>query len=238
MQKGSKDSSIFVPLQSGGLEFVMNQPQKKKPNTPQKYGHARRILPIRKRIWQRVVIRWAVVLAIGVAFVICCIISGDAFRNYPQKQQLSWSLTVLVYVFVVWKSRVLPMTFSKGWVGVVKAKEVKKYTRIPQGLASFGADARKTMGTLAVACHWTVEKEDGETETLRFDTEEIWEGYFEIGERVRLYKNAKILVKAHPPKEDENLMCPLCGVMVVEPVCKKCGVDFTEKEADPSARVS
>ena len=57
----------------------MNQPQK--PNTPQKYGHARRIIPIRRRIWQKVLIRWAVVLGIGVAFVIFCIISGDAFRN-------------------------------------------------------------------------------------------------------------------------------------------------------------
>ena len=211
----------------------MSQPQKKKPNTPQKYGHARRIIPIRKRIWQKVMIRWAVVLGIGVAFVIFCIISGKAYHNYPQKQQLSWGLTVLVYAFIVWQSHVLKLTFSKGWTGVVTAREVKKYTKIPQGLASFGVDARKTMGTLAVACHWTVEKDDGYIETVSFDTNEIWEGYFEIGERVRFYKNAKILVKAHPPKDDENLMCPLCGVMVMEPVCKKCGVDFAERE-EPS----
>ncbi len=205
----------------------MNQPQKKKPNTPQKYGHARRIIPIRKRIRQRVMLRWAIVLAIGIAILILCIISGKAYHNFPQKKHLSWGLAAVVYVFIVWRSRVIPVTLSKGWVGVVKAKEVKKYTRIPQGLASFGADARKTMG-MAVACHWTVEKEDGEVVTLHFDTDDIWEGYFAIGERVRLYKNAKILVKAHPPREDENLMCPLCGVMVVEPVCRKCGVDFTE----------
>lgn len=208
----------------------MNQPKKKPPNTPQKYGHARRIIPIRKRIRQRVMLRWAIVLAIGIGILILCIISGKAYHNFPQKQQLSWGLAAVVYVIIVWKSRVIPLTVSKGWVGIVKAKEVKKYTRIPQGLASFGADARKTMGTLAVACHWTVEKEDGEHETLHFDTDDIWEGYFAIGERVRLYKNAKILVKAHPPGEDENLMCPLCGVMVVEPICRKCGVDFTEEE--------
>ena len=53
-----------------------------------------------------------------------------------------------------------------------------------------------------------------------------------MGERVRFYKNAKILVKAHPKKGDENLMCPLCGVMVMEPICKKCGVDFREKEEE------
>ena len=210
------------------MEMTMNQPQKKKRNTPQKYGHARRVIPIRRRIWQRVMIRWGIVLAVGIAFVIFCVISGGAYRNYPQKQQLSWGLTAVVYAFIVWKSRVLPLTVSREWTGVVKAKEVKKYTRIPQGLASFGVDARKTAGTLAVACHWTVEKEDGEAETLAFDTDDIWEGYFQMGERVRFYKNAKILVKAHPPAEDENLMCPLCGVMVTEPICKKCGVDFTE----------
>lgn len=210
----------------------MSQPQKKKPNTPQKYGHARRIIPIRKRIWQKVLIRWAIVLGIGVACVIGCIISGKAYHNYPQKQQLSWGLTAAVYAFIVWQSHVLKLTFSKEWTGVVTAKEVKKYTRIPQGLASFGVDARKTMGTLAVACHWTVEKDDGYIETVSFDTDEIWEGYFEIGERVRFYKNAKILVKAHPPRDDENLMCPLCGVMVAEPVCRKCGVDFTEAEEE------
>lgn len=210
----------------------MSQPQKKKPNTPQKYGHARRIIPIRKRIWQKVMIRWAIVLGIGVACVIGCIISGKAYHNYPQKQQLGWGLTAAVYAFIVWQSHVLKLTFSKEWTGVVTAKEVKKYTRIPQGLASFGADARKTMGTLAVACFWTVEKDDGFVDTVQYDTDEIWEGYFEIGERVRFYKNAKILVKAHPPRDDENLMCPLCGVMVAEPVCRKCGVDFTEAEEE------
>lgn len=204
--------------------------QSGKHNTPQKYGHARSVIPIRRRIWQKVMIRWGIVLSIGVAFLIFCILSKGAFRNYPQTQQLSWGLTAVVYTVIVWKSRVLQLTISKEWTGVVKAKEVKKYTRIPQGLASFGADARKIAGTLAVACYWTVEKEDGEVETVSFDTDEIWEGYFQIGERVRLYKNAKILVKAHPPKEDENLMCPLCGVMVSEPVCRKCGVDFSETE--------
>ena len=208
----------------------MNQPQKKKPNTPQKYGYARRVIPINRRIWQKVMIRWAIVLGIGVAIIIVNIISGAAYRNYPQKQQLGWGLSVAVYACIVWQSHVIKLTVSKEWTGVVRAKEVKKYTKIPQGLASFGVDARKQAGQLATACHWTVEKDDGYIETVAFDTDEIWEGYFEIGERVRFYKNAKILVKAHPPREDENLMCPLCGVMVMEPVCRKCGVDFTEGE--------
>ena len=208
----------------------MNQQPKKKPNTPQKYGHARRIIPIRRRIWQKVLIRWAIVLGVGVAFVIFCIISGKAYHNYPQKQQLSWSMTVLIYAFIVWQSRVLNRTFSKGWTGTVTGKEVKKYTKMTKGPMVRSVNG---MPALSTKCVWTVEKDDGYVEKVEYDTEDIWEGYFEMGERVRLYKNAKILVKAHPPRGEENLMCPLCGVMVMEPICKKCGVDFAERE-EPS----
>ena len=207
----------------------MSQPQKKKPNTPQKYGHARRIIPIRKRIWQKVLIRWAIVLGIGVACVIGCIISGKAYHNYPQKQQLSWGLTAAVYAFIVWQSHVLKLTVSKEWTGKVTGREVQKYTKMTKGPMVRDVNGLPPMST---KCVWTVEKDDGYIEKVEHDTDEIWEGYFEIGERVRFYKNAKILVKAHPSRDDENLMCPLCGVMVAEPVCRKCGVDFTEAEEE------
>jgi hypothetical protein len=111
--------------------------------------------------------------------------------------QISIGLTLLIYLFVIWQSHVVKLTFSKGWTGRIVGREVKKYTKIPQGLASFGADAHsKRMGVLATACYWKVELDDGYIETVHYDTEDIWEGYFEIGERVRFYKNAKILVKA------------------------------------------
>ncbi len=200
-----------------------------KNKTPQKYGHASRILPIRKRIWQKVLIRWAIVLAIGIALVLLCVISQPFYRKVSDFN-LGISLTVVVYAFIIWQSHVLKLTFSKEWTGIVTKREVKKYTKIPQGLASFGPDAGKQLRTLSIACTWTVERDDGYTEMITYDTEEIWEGYFEIGERVRLYKNAKIIVKAHPPRGEENLMCPLCGVMIAEPICRKCGVDFTERE--------
>ena len=112
----------------------MNQPHKKKPNTPQKYGYARRVIPINRRIWQKVMIRWAIVLGIGVAIIIVNIISGAAYRNYPQKQQLGWGLSVAVYACIVWQSHVIKLTVSKEWTGVVRAKEVKKYTKIYMNL--------------------------------------------------------------------------------------------------------
>ena len=218
----------------------MNQTPTPKPNTPQKYGHARRIIPIRRRIRQKVLIRWLVLLALAAVFAVFCIISEDVptLRNYPQMKALGRWLTIALWLFIFLRSRVLKLTFSKEWTGTVRGKEVKKYNKIPQGLASFGVDAHKQAGTLATKCVWSVEKDNGDIEEVHCDTEEIWEGYFEIGERVRFYKNAKIPVKAHPPRGDENLMCPLCGVMVMEPICKKCGVDFAEAEEVAAERES
>ena len=199
----------------------------RKPNTPQKYGHARRILPIRKRIWQKVLIRWIVLLVLAVVFAVLCLVSErvPTLRNYPKMVDLGRAMTVIVWLFILLQMRVLPLTFSKEWTGIVRDREVVKYTKYPKGPMSRAL-------TIATKCIWTVEKDDGDIEKVHCDTDEIWEGYFAIGERVRFYKNARILVKAHPPKNDENLMCPLCGVMVMEPVCKKCGVDFTEPEEE------
>ena len=193
-----------------------------KPNTPQKYGHARRVIPIRKRIWRRVLILWLILLAIGLAFALLCYISAPRFRS-QRDLQISIGMTFLIYVFIVWQTHAIKKTFSREWSGIVIGREVVKYTKY--GKSPF---SRKIV--LTTKCIWSVEKDDGYIEKLHIDTDEIWERYFDIGERVRFYKNAKILVKAHPPKGDENLMCPLCGVMVMEPVCRKCGVDFTEGE--------
>ena len=192
------------------------------PHTPQKYGHARRVIPIRKRILQRVLILWLILLAVGLAFALLCWISEPRFRS-QQEFQVSVGMTVLIYVFIVWQTHAIKKTFSREWSGTVIGREVVKYTK-------YGKSPFSRKAVLTTKCIWSVEKDDGYIEKLHIDTDEIWERYFDIGERVRFYKNAKILVKAHPPKGDENLMCPLCGVMVMEPVCKKCGVDFTEGE--------
>ena len=209
------------------------KPDKVKPNTPQKYGYAHKVIPIRKRIWQKVLIRWAVVLGIGVAFIGLCLIAKPMFRNFPSRYRLSWMLTGFLYLYVFMMSRVLPLTFSREWVGTVRERRVEKYQKMSQGPLN-DVDEVKLRRSLHTRCVWTVEREDGDIEKVPIDTEEIWERYFEIGERVRMYKNAKILVKANPRRDDENLMCPLCGVMVMEPICRKCGVDFTEAE-EPAA---
>lgn len=210
----------------------MNKSKKPRPDTPQRYGHRRRIVPIRRRIRQRVVLRWLIVLAVGVAIVLLTQIAKPMYRGYAKGYQLSLAMSFFLYVFIVIKSRVFPMTFAKEWVGRVRERRVDKYTRYPKAIY-FGYSSKPVMAT---KCTWTVGLEDGDVEIVSFDTEEVWERYFDIGEKVRMYKNAKLLVKAHPPKGEENLLCPLCGLMVMEPVCRKCGVDFTESEETDSSQ--
>ena len=198
----------------------MKQTSEQKPNTPQKFGHARRVIPIRRRIWLKVGILWLILLAIAAAFVLLCYISAPRFRS-PRDLQISIGMTVLIYLFIVWQTQAVKKTTSKEWTGRIIGREVVKYTKYNKG-----PFARQAL--IATKCIWTVESDDGYIEKIHCDTDEIWERYFDIGEPVRFYKNAKIPVKAHPLRDDENLMCPLCGAMVMQPLCRKCGVDFTE----------
>ena len=215
-----------------GEDDVKNTTERKqKPNTPQKYGYARKVIPIRKRIWLRVLKRWLILAIVGVAFVILNAIGEKVptLRNYPKMILLGRWMSAFVFGAIVLLSGVLPLTFSREWIGTVRERRVEKYTKIPVR-AIPGPDDHKIRMSLCTRCIWTVETDNGDLEKVPIDTEEIWERFFEIGERVRMYKNAKILVKANPRRDDENLMCPLCGVMVMEPICRKCGVDFTEAE--------
>ena len=200
----------------------MKQTSDRKPNTPQKYGHARRIIPIRKRIWQKVAIHWLIMLAIGVAILLLTLISNPLYHSV-RNRQIGMGMSIILYVIILWRSGMIPYTFSKEWTGKVIDREVVKYTK-------FGKSPFDRKSVMATKCIWTVQTDDGYIEKIHCDTEEIWERYFDMGERVRFYKNAKILVKAHPQRNDENLMCPLCCEMVIEPICKKCGIDFTERE--------
>ena len=198
----------------------MKQTSEQKPNTPQKFGHARRVIPIRRRIWLKVGILWLILLGIAAAFVLLCYISAPRFRS-PRDLQISIGMTVLIYLFIVWQTQAVKKTTSKEWTGRIIGREVVKYTKYNKG-----PFARQAL--IATKCIWSVESDDGYIEKIHCDTDEIWERYFDIGEPVRFYKNAKIPVKAHPPRDDENLLCPLCGAMVMQPLCRKCGVDFTE----------
>ena len=168
-------------------------------------------------------------LLLGIAFGAILILSEPMFRNSPDEYRLNQAVTILLYLFIFWKSRVLSLTFSKEWVGVIRDERVVSYTRNQKGLIRF---VRPSCGIDALKCIWTVETDNGETKEIAVDTEEIREGYFKVGERIRLYKTAKIPVKAHPPVGGEDLMCPLCGRVSHGSACSACGVDFAEKNPE------
>ena len=54
----------------------------------------------------------------------------------------------------------------------------------------------------------------------------IADNYFRSGDRVRHFKGAKLIVKANPAEDDDNLLCPLCGKMVLTPKCSFCRIRF------------
>ena len=195
--------------------------------TPKAFRRIGGIIPVGKKITRRLILRWALMVALGAAFAGFLILSEPMFRNRPQEYRLNQIVTILLYLFIFWRSRVVQLTFSKSWVGTIKGCEVVSYTRYPKGVVRGRRAAR---GIDSTKCIWTVETDGGATEEISVDTTEINERYFKIGERIRLYKTAKIPVKAHPPVGGEDLMCPLCGMTVDRPVCTKCGIDFTQEE--------
>lgn len=196
--------------------------------TPKTFRHIGNITPIGKKITRRLILRWALMVALGAAFAGFLILSKPMFRNRPDEYRLNQIVTILLYLFIFWRSRVLQLTFSKSWVGTIKGCEVVSYTRYPKGVVR---GRRASYGIQSTKCIWTVETDNGGTEEVSVDTSEINERYFKVGERIRLYKTAKIPVKAHPPVGGEDPLCPLCGMTVEKPICTRCGVDFTQEES-------
>ncbi len=204
----------------------MNQPRQA-PEAPNKQIVYK---PIRKHLLQRLLLRWAILLAVAVAFVVLTAVAAP-FCDETERG-LMIGMTVAIYLYIFWKSRLLPRTFAKEWRGTVLAREPKKAMKMPRGIAR-PSDIRWTM-----VCKWTVQLdptpaqkrrgEEGDVVELTFDTEEIWERYFAIGERVHRYKNARYIIKESPKPDDENLLCPLCNLVLIEPRCWRCRVDFSE----------
>ena len=199
---------------------------KRRVQTPKAFRSIGGFIPVGKKITRRIILRWVLVAVLGAAFAGFLILSEPMFRNRPDEYRLNQIVTILLYLFIFWRSRVIQLSFSKSWVGKIKGCEVVSYTRYPKGVVRGRRAAR---GIDSTKCIWTVEIDGGATEEISIDTSEINERYFKVGERIRLYKTAKIPIKAHPPVGGEDLMCPLCGMTVDRPVCTKCGIDFTQK---------
>ncbi len=184
--------------------------------------------PIRTVLKRRLMRRWVILIVVAVLFVVMYFVA----KPFCDKAEQRWIaiLSVVVYAFIFWKSRVIPRSLAREWVGTVIDRECKKVVRS----ATFLATRENLRYTLV--CRWTVlpdtdhpiPEEEREPIVLTYDTEELSENYFTVGDRVRHYKNARYMVKAFPAPDDENLICPLCGLTVIRPRCKRCKVEFEE----------
>ncbi len=238
--KCNKQSSEYKSSKKGRSSIMTPKKpataHKKSPSGPER---PIRCIPIRRRVVRHLLLRWAAVLGVGMAFLVLYGVAVP-FCDLAERNAMA-ALSVALFAVIVWRSRVLPRTFAREWTGVVVAREAKKVMKMPRGLVT------RSNITWGVACTWTVRRDPkgcptlqpvdpkeltpesldpDELETLTWDTEEIWEGYFAIGEPVRHYKNARYLVKAAPRPGEENLLCPLCGQLVMEPRCTRCRILF------------
>ncbi len=186
------------------------------------------LTPVRKKLRQKLILRWLILLAVGVAM------AAAYFFALPHcdrtEGQIMLLLSIGVFLFVLWRTHVLRRTFAREWAGTITGQEIKKTIRSKTALMT-----RASM-EYTLVCRWTIlrdppagEKPDTErdTFTITYDTSEIGEHFFRIGDRVRHYKNAVYMIKDDPDPRDEELMCPLCGHLTREPVCYRCRVDFS-----------
>lgn len=129
-------------------------------------------------------------------------------------------LSVGLYVYLVIKIKLFPLLRDKHWLGTIHSRKCKKATVI-RGVVAHRGNIHDV-----IIAHWKVLRDDGEFVVLPYETEEIADDYFKTGDRVRHFKGAKLIVRANPAEDDENLFCPLCSKMVMIPQCSFCRIRF------------
>ncbi len=169
-------------------------------------------------------IRWRIVLKILLLFLLAggigyFLIASFKFCDFWERF-FSILISVAIYAYLFAKVRLIPLLRDKAWLGTVDSRVCKKRTVIRGIVAS-----RSNMQDVMVA-FWKIKKDDGEEVTLPYETEVIADNYFRSGDRVWHFKGAKLIVKANPAEDDDNLLCPLCGKMVLTPKCSFCRIRF------------
>ncbi len=189
-------------------------------------------IPIRRLIRRKTIVRWLIMVIVAGSFALLfCIARPYCDAN---RQKLMLACTVVLYGFIFWKSRALQRVCARERTGIITAREVNRAIKPAKGV---------TRGfSYIVRGKWTVlldprpgqDPSDSEVITLSYDTEEIGEGLYKVGEHVRLFANAPYMVKAYPAPDDEELICPLCARPTRTSRCDRCLVDFSTDTASPS----
>ena len=171
---------------------------------------------IEKKIKQRILQKILLLLALAAGIALLLVTSLD----YCDLQEKIFSviLSVVLYIFLFFKIKLIPLLRDTTWTGTVVGRACKKKT-VFKGIVRPRPEER-------MFAYWKILKDDGEEVVLGFDTEDIADDYFHTNDRVCHYKGAKFIVLAAPEEDNENLLCPLCGKMVMRPECSFCKISF------------
>ena len=175
-------------------------------------------------------IRWRIAKKFLLLIAVACdfgLLLGSSFAYCDLWEKIfSVLLSVIIYVYIVIKSKIIPLLRDKSWLGTVHSRKCKKATVI-RGVLPHRGNIEDV-----IIAHWKFYRDDGVFVVLPFETEQIADDYFKTGDRVRHFKGAKLIVKANPAEDDENLFCPLCGKMVMRPECSFCRIRFDMPRED------
>ena len=178
---------------------------------------------IKRRIGQKIVL--LVLLAVGIGVLL-----GTSFKYCDLAEKIfSVLLSVAIYIFLFFKIKLIPLLRDKAWTGTVDSRACKRVVKIIGFPRPYTAEL--------MTAYWKIHKDDGQTVILPYVSEDdshlpersivVADDYFKTGDRVRHFKGAQVIVLAEPEEDNDNLLCPLCGKMVMKPKCSFCKIDFS-----------
>ncbi len=178
---------------------------------------------IRRRIALKILL--LVLLAVGIGVLL-----ATSFEYCDLAEKIfSVLLSVAIYIFLFFKVKLIPLLRDKEWTGTVDSRACKKVVKI--------IGFPRPYPTELMTAYWKIHKDDGQTVILPYVSEDdshlpeksivVADDYFKTGDRVRHFKGAQVIVLAEPEEDNENLICPLCGKLVMRPECSFCRVDFS-----------
>ncbi|MBQ7316696.1 MAG: hypothetical protein IJW90_06240 [Clostridia bacterium] len=173
---------------------------------------------IEKKIIKKIVFKILQLLFLAAAIVALLFISFP----YCDRAERTFSVlvSIAIYIFLFFKIKLIPLLRDKEWTGTVESRACKRQMTVRGAVARYGNIVEVMMG------YWKIQRDDGESEILTYETEDVADDYFHTGDRVLHYKGAKYIVLAEPEADNENLLCPLCGKLVMKPECSFCKIDF------------
>ena len=150
---------------------------------------------------------------LGAVFIVLCVIS---FPRCLLWQRIVIGILTAIFLFLyVLKTGIIRQCRDTSWEGTVEGHKIKHA-------------ANKNLNTrdmrVRLVCIWFVTRDDGTKIKLKYDTEEITEGYFAPGDRIRHTAGARYPTRA--TVTNHNYICPMCGHASSEPHCSFCRTDY------------